>query len=45
VVILDVRLEVAGQAIDAGRQQRDLNLRGAGIARGALVLLEDLRLF
>src|SRR5947209_11186270 len=30
MVVLDVALEVSGQVVDAFRQDRDLNLRGAG---------------
>ena len=41
--ILDVGLEVLGQAVDALGQERDLHFRGAGIVPGALVLLDDLR--
>jgi hypothetical protein len=44
-MVLDVGLEVIGQAVDAGREQRDLHLRRAGVARLALVMLDDLRLF
>src|SRR5438128_7197152 len=43
MVILDVRLEVVGQPVDAGRKQGDLHFRGTRIAGGALVLLDDLR--
>src|SRR6476646_4650522 len=44
MVILDVRLEVIVQPVDAGRQQRDLDLRGSGVARRTLVIGDDLRL-
>src|SRR5882672_2783052 len=45
MMILDVRLEMIGQAVDAGREQGDLDFRGTRVARGALILLNDLRLF
>jgi len=40
-MVLDVGLEVVGQAVDAGREQRDLHLRRAGVARLALVVRDD----
>jgi hypothetical protein len=45
MVILDVRLEVVGQPVYPGRKQGDLHFGGTGIARCALVLSDDLRLF
>jgi hypothetical protein len=45
MVILDVRLEVVGQPVYTGRKQGDLHFRGTCIARCALVLPDDLRLF
>ena len=44
VVILGVGLEMAGEIVDAGGQQGDLDFRGSGIGGGALVILEDLGL-
>src|SRR5882724_3242971 len=44
MMILDVRLEMIGQPVDAGREQCDLDFRGTRVACGALVLLHDLRL-
>jgi len=41
--ILDVGLEVLGEAVDALGQQRDLHFRGTGIVSGPLMLLDDLR--
>src|SRR6267142_466384 len=43
MVILDVRLEVIGQPVDAGREQRHLDFRGTRVTRGTLELLDDLR--
>lgn len=43
VVILGVCLEVAGQAIDASGQQRDLDFRRTGVALCALEIGDDLR--
>jgi hypothetical protein len=40
-----VRLEVVGQPVYPGRKQGDLHFRRPRIARCALVLLDDLRLF
>ena len=45
MVILDVRLEVVGQPVYPGRKQGDLHFGGTRIARCALVLSDDLRLF
>src|SRR5256885_7463649 len=45
MMVLDVRLEVVGQPIYPGRKQGDLHFRGTRIARCALVLPDDLRLF
>src|ERR1700675_3059777 len=45
VMILHVRLEVVGKSVDAGREQRNLNLRRPRVARRPLMLLDDLRLF
>jgi uncharacterized membrane protein YhiD involved in acid resistance len=42
VVVLLVGLEVAGELLDAGGQQRDLDFRRTGIVGGALVLFDDL---
>src|SRR5205814_214584 len=44
VVILDVRLEMIVEPVDAGGQQRDLDLRRSGVARRTLVIGDDLRL-
>src|SRR5450830_71424 len=43
MMILDVGLEMAGQLVDARRQQGDLHFRGTGVALGALVIVHDLR--
>jgi hypothetical protein len=45
MVVLDVRLEVVGQPVYPGRKQGDLHFRGTRVARCALVLPDDLRLF
>jgi len=45
MMVLDVRLEMVGQAVYPGRKQGDLHFRGTRIARRTLVLLDDLRLF
>ena len=45
MMVLDVRLEVVGQPVYPGRKQGDLHFRGTRIARCALVLPDDLRLF
>src|SRR6185436_11175483 len=45
MMVLDVSLEVVGEPVYPGRQQGDLHFRGTRIARRALVLLDDLRLF
>src|SRR6266571_8744770 len=45
MMVLDVRLEVVGQPIYPGRKQSDLHFRGTRIARCALVLADNLRLF
>src|SRR5690606_38126865 len=42
MVVLGMRLEVAGELVDAGRQQSDLDLGGSGIALGALEFRDDL---
>src|SRR4051794_23379347 len=44
VVVVLVLLEVLGQVGDAVREQRDLHLRGAGVALGGGVLGDDLLL-
>src|SRR6476620_1886640 len=44
VVILDVRLEMIIEPVDAGGQQRELDLGGSGVARRTLVIGDDLRL-
>src|SRR5882757_7586834 len=44
VVVVLVRLEVLGQVVDPLGQQRDLDLRGAGVAFGGAVLGENLLL-
>src|SRR5690606_16147640 len=44
VEILDVRLEVLGQFVDPCGQQRDLHFRRTGVALGALVRTDQLRL-
>jgi hypothetical protein len=41
VVILLVLLEVRGQIVDAGGQQRNLDFRGTGVALGALKFGDD----
>jgi hypothetical protein len=43
MMILDVRLEVIGQSVDAGGDQSHLDFRRTGVACGALMLLHDLR--
>lgn len=43
MVILHMRFEMIGKAVDPGGQKRDLNFRGAGVAGYALVLRYDLR--
>jgi hypothetical protein len=40
--VLDVRLEVLGEAVDALGQERDLHLGRAGVLSRALVLLHHL---
>ena len=45
VVVLVVALEVLGQRVDAMRQDRDLNLRGAGVTLVGGVLRNDSLLF
>ena len=45
VVVLVVALEVLGQGVDAMRQDRDLNLRGAGVTLMGGVLRNDSLLF
>src|SRR5579884_42841 len=44
VVVVLVRLQVLGQVVDPLGQQRDLDLRGAGVTFGGAVLGEDLLL-
>src|SRR3990172_12645170 len=44
MVVLDVNLEVAGEAVDACRQQRHLHFGRSGVALGALMVRNDLRL-
>src|SRR3989304_1637264 len=41
--ILDVGLEVLGQAVDALGEERDLHFRGAGIVPRPLILFDPLR--
>src|SRR5882672_2297796 len=45
MVVLDVRLEVVGQPVYPCREQGDLHFGGTRVARCALVLPDDLRLF
>ena len=45
VVILVVRLQVLGQSVDAIGKDRDLNLRGSGVALMGGVLLDNGLLF
>ena len=40
--VLDVRLEMLGEAVDALGEERDLPLGRTGVLAGALVLLDDL---
>src|SRR6188508_2527149 len=42
--ILDVRLEMLGQHVDALGEERHLDLGGSGVGLGALVLRNDARL-
>src|SRR5688572_24048059 len=42
VVVLLVRLEMAGQLLDACREERDLDFRGTGVVVATLVLADDL---
>src|SRR5579862_5266608 len=44
MIVLHMRLEVLGEVIDAFRQDRDLNLGGAGIACLGSTGLDDSRL-
>src|SRR5689334_23709552 len=44
MMILDVRLEMITEAVDARRQQRDLHLGGTGVALGPLMVGDDLGL-
>ena len=44
VVVLRVRLEVLGQVGDAGRQQRDLDLRGSRVGVVGPILFDDVGL-
>jgi hypothetical protein len=44
MVILDIALEVIGQAVDAGGEKRNLHFRGSGVAGSALMIRYDLRL-
>src|SRR5581483_7910009 len=44
VVVVLVLLEVLGQVGDAAAEQRDLDLRGAGVALLGAVLVDDLLL-
>jgi hypothetical protein len=41
--VLDVRLEVAGKAVDALGEQSDLDFGRTGVFAATLVLLHDLR--
>src|SRR5262245_11239212 len=43
VEVLDVRLEVLGQAVDALGEERDLHFWRSGVGTGSLVLLHYLR--
>src|SRR5882724_6519713 len=43
MIVLHVRLEVPGQVVDAFRQDRDLNLRRAGVAGLDGISLDDFR--
>src|SRR6186713_2923096 len=45
MVVLQVILEMVVEAVDARGEQRDLHLGRAGVAVGALVVGDDLRLF
>jgi hypothetical protein len=44
VVVFRVAAQVLRQLVDAGREQRDLHLRRAGVAIAAAVLADDLLL-
>ncbi|CAK0770659.1 hypothetical protein CCP3SC15_410009 [Gammaproteobacteria bacterium] len=44
VMVMDVGLEVAGQVLNASRQQRHLDLWGTRVGAGTAVLLKDLTL-
>ncbi len=44
MVVLDVVLEMIGEPVDAGGEERDLDFGRTGVALGALVLRDDLRL-
>src|SRR6478752_5886240 len=44
MMILDVRLEMIAEAVDARRQKRDLHLGGTGVALGPLMVGDDLGL-
>ncbi len=43
MVVLHVRFEMIGKAVDPGGQERYLHFRGAGVTSDALVLRYDLR--
>src|SRR5918993_2571546 len=42
MVVLLVRLEVLGQVVNAGREQRHLDFRGTGVVGNALEFFDDL---
>src|SRR3990170_8109729 len=44
MVVLDVDLEVTGEAVDACRQQRHLHFGRSGVTLSALMVRDDLRL-
>src|SRR5215475_2448858 len=43
MIILHVGLEMIREVVDAFRQDRDLNLRGAGVTRLGSIVLDDFR--
>jgi hypothetical protein len=45
MMVLDVRLEVVVETIDAGGEDRYLRLGGSGVALESLVIGDDFRLF
>src|SRR3990172_11653934 len=44
MVVFDVEVEVTGKAVDGCRQQRHLHFGRSGVALGALMVRDDLRL-